>query len=526
MHRRGLTQLVLSLFVLPLSFSPTLRAEEKDTPTVSPDDAVKMLKAGNERYVAGKLEHPNVSADRRGETAKGGQKPYVTILSCADSRVPLEFLFDAGIGDLFVIRVAGNVADTDEIGTIEYGVGHLKTPVLLVLGHTKCGAVTAVVQGADVHGCIPELVDNIKPAVDTARKQSPKATTDELVNEAIRANVWQSIEDTVKRSAEVRELINEKKLRVIGGIYDIESGRINWLGQHPNEAKLAAATDTGAEQKTETKPEQKTESGKPTEHGRADAAEAPTTPRLAEHVEKAPSTGTKTTTDRPTGSVNAAEVLAFLKAGNERYTNGTTTLPRAEADRRTQTAKDGQKPLVTVVSCSDSRVPVETIFNQGVGDVFVVRVAGNICDTEQVGSVEYGVEHLGTPLVVVLGHTKCGAVTAAATHAEVHGNIAALIEKITPAVMVAKERHPELEGDKLAAAAIEANVWQSMDDAFKASPILREMVSEKKAMVVGAIYDIETGKVRWLGEHPELTKLLGYAGGPKTAKSTSESKKR
>ncbi|MEI6128068.1 MAG: carbonic anhydrase, partial [Pseudomonadota bacterium] len=146
--------------------------------------------------------------------------------------------FDQGIGDVFVIRVAGNVADTDEIGTIEYGVGHLKTPLLIVLGHSKCGAVTAVATGAEVHGSIPKLVDNIIPAVKKAKEKAPDAKGDMLVKEAITMNVWQAIEDTFKGSEEVRHLVNSGNLKVVGALYDIETGKVTWMGSHPRQVDL------------------------------------------------------------------------------------------------------------------------------------------------------------------------------------------------------------------------------------------------------------------------------------------------
>ena len=139
----------LCICILTLSFivSQGLAAEEAPAGAPGPDQALQKLKSGNDRLVAGRRLFPNQGAPRLKDTAAQGQHPYVTILSCSDSRVPLEHMFDAGFGDLFVVRVAGNVADDDEIGTIEYGVGHLHTPLLLVLGHTKCGAVTAVAKG-------------------------------------------------------------------------------------------------------------------------------------------------------------------------------------------------------------------------------------------------------------------------------------------------------------------------------------------------------------------------------------------
>jgi len=203
--------------------------------TLNAEEVLAALKHGQERYVAGTLKHPNVSAARRAETATKGQAPLATVLGCSDSRMPLEFIFDQGIGDLFVIRVAGNVADTIEIGTMEYGVGHLGTPVLIVLGHSKCGAVTAAVKGGELHGLIPALVDNIKPAA--AKAKAIGGTEAEQINEAIKANVFQSIADILKRSKLIRDKFTEGKLQIVGGVYDLEDGHVTWLGAHEAQAK-------------------------------------------------------------------------------------------------------------------------------------------------------------------------------------------------------------------------------------------------------------------------------------------------
>jgi carbonic anhydrase len=206
--------------------------------TVSPEDALKLLKEGNGRFIAGTSQHPNSDLQRRNTTATHGQHPFVTVLSCSDSRVPVEMLFDRGVGDVFVIRVAGNVANGDQVGSIEYAVDHLGTPLLLILGHTKCGAVTAVVQAAELHGNIIPIGKSIFPAVITARTSNPKASGDTLVTNAIKANVWQAIEDIYRTSPITAGRVKSGKLKVIGAIYDIESGNVSWIGSHPKEAEL------------------------------------------------------------------------------------------------------------------------------------------------------------------------------------------------------------------------------------------------------------------------------------------------
>ena len=168
-------------------------------------------------------------------------------------------------------------------------------------------------------------------------------------------------------------------------------------------------------------------------------------------------------------------------------------------------ADQGNYALATVISCSDSRVPPEILFDQGVMDLFVVRVAGNVCDSDEVGSIEYGLAHVHTPVLLVMGHTQCGAVTAVAQAARGEGhklerNIPPLVDNIIPAVTRAAALHPEVKGDALIPYATEENVWQGIEDMFMKSATVRTLVTDGTVKVVGAIYDVGTGKVRWLPE--------------------------
>lgn len=203
----------------------------------------------------------------------------------------------------------------------------------------------------------------------------------------------------------------------------------------------------------------------------------------------------------------ADDVITSLKQGNERFASGNPTYPHESLMRRAETAA-GQHPLATVIACSDSRVPPELLFDEGIGDLFIVRVIGNIGGADETGSAEYGVEHLGTPLLVVLGHESCGAVTAAVNHMEVGGSIPPLLAHIQPAVQTVRKAHPELRGSALIPEAIHANVFHSMQELFTRSEIIRARVRDNKLQVVGAIYDLKSGQVKWLGAHPNQAALL------------------
>lgn len=201
-----------------------------------PDKILQLLKEGNKRFYTGKSKYPNTDIVRLKQAERESQKhhAYATVLSCSDSRVPVELIFDAGVMDIFVVRVAGNVCDTDSIGSIEYGLLHVYTPVLVILGHTQCGAVTTVIHAIDgkinaLEPNIPPLIDNIVPAVKRAKEKHKNIHYDKLIAYAIEENVWQSIEHLFMKSRPVRDIVKEGKVKVIGGIYEVGTGKIRWL---------------------------------------------------------------------------------------------------------------------------------------------------------------------------------------------------------------------------------------------------------------------------------------------------------
>jgi carbonic anhydrase len=138
--------------------------------------------------------------------------------------------------------VAGNVADTDEIASLEYAAEHLNTPLLVVLGHSKCGAVTAVVENAPLHGNLLSLASKIKPAVSRARTEHRDLSGPPLVEEAVKANVWRALEDLFRQSHILKGLVKEGKLKILGAIYDLDHGAVQWLGTHPRQEQFLGAT--------------------------------------------------------------------------------------------------------------------------------------------------------------------------------------------------------------------------------------------------------------------------------------------
>lgn len=227
----------------PLDGHPALvtRRNVDQTLSLLREASLALLKEGNQRFATGHSKHPNLDSERRSIVVSEGQKPFATILACSDSRSPVEEIFDRGVGDLFVVRVAGNVADDSQLATIEYGVDHLGTPLLVVLGHTGCGAVTAACQGGELPGHLKALVDRIKPAVTKARASAPDP--DRFIPVAIQANIWQQMETIFKESDIVREKVKSGSLQVVGGLYDLERGTISWLGAHPSQDNVIAQAE-------------------------------------------------------------------------------------------------------------------------------------------------------------------------------------------------------------------------------------------------------------------------------------------
>ncbi len=193
--------------------------------------------------------------------------------------------------------------------------------------------------------------------------------------------------------------------------------------------------------------------------------------------------------DTPTAARSADDALRALLDGNKQFVAGGASCARQTAARRSEVATS-QHPIAVVVGCADSRVPPEAVFGQGIGDLFVIRVAGNVIDDEILASIEYAVEHLGVPLVVVLGHERCGAVQAAMSAEPPRGHLDALVRRIRGAVADARKQ----PGDALDNA-VRANVAASVHAVAASTPLLAPLVQKGKVKVVGARYDLDTGAV-------------------------------
>ncbi|TGM94885.1 carbonic anhydrase [Leptospira licerasiae] len=190
---------------------------------VDPQESLKKLMEGNYRFITGKSIRPNQSKDRVKELTKG-QKPFAVIVGCSDSRVPHEIIFDQGIGDLFIVRTAGQVSTYASWGSIEFAVEVLGSRLILILGHTKCGAVAAACNLPDVPGHIVTLINAIKPAADVA-----KSLPGDLVDNAVKVNVAKQVKQLKELEPVMTRKLRKKEIDIVGAVYDIETGKVEIL---------------------------------------------------------------------------------------------------------------------------------------------------------------------------------------------------------------------------------------------------------------------------------------------------------
>lgn len=189
--------------------------------TLHGKQALQRLLEGNQRFVASRFQYPHQTPERRMELLSG-QQPFAVIVGCSDSRIPPEVIFDLGLGDIFVIRTAGNILDDVGLGSLEYAVEHLHVPLILVLGHENCGAVTAALQGGEAHGHLGSLLTAIQPAVSQAKTQ-----TGNMLENAIKANMTRIVEQIKTTEPILSKAVQDGSVDVIGAYYHLESGKVS-----------------------------------------------------------------------------------------------------------------------------------------------------------------------------------------------------------------------------------------------------------------------------------------------------------
>lgn len=223
----GLASSAMGLLLANAAGAKEMKTPPKPQNVLTPAASLERLMKGNARYVEGVSVRHDFKHER--EALVGGQNPYAAILSCADSRVAPEYAFDSGRGDLFVCRVAGNFANDESVASLEYAVAELGTPLILVLGHDSCGAVSAAIKsindGTTLPGHLPSLVTSIAPAVKAASQQAG-----DTLGNAIRQNVIDNVAKLRSATPILSAAVEQGKLRVAGGIYRLKDGKVEMVG--------------------------------------------------------------------------------------------------------------------------------------------------------------------------------------------------------------------------------------------------------------------------------------------------------
>ncbi|CAE8581013.1 unnamed protein product [Polarella glacialis] len=490
---------------------------------LSASQAVEVLQAGNRRFVQGDVKAGGLGPDKRRALASHGQRPVATVIGCADSRCPVEQLFDARPGDIFVLRNAGNTcthAEGSMVGSVEYSVLNLETKMILVLGHTGCGAIMAATklfmerhieatcqkdaqestdQSTEVseseqppqpgscksRSTLLGLLDALVPVAEQACVELGGGSTEEIAAHAVKVNVWRTINFLLSYSLIIREKVASGEVELQGAIYDMSSGAVEFLGQSPKQAQLLNSDA----------------------HVAAQAASV-------FHFFKC------CAVQRVVRSQDGAgQDIKWLQMKEDIW-EGFTRL----------------QELPSLHSHFDSKALETSSFCAMLATV--THAEGSM-----VGSVEYSVLNLETKMILVLGHTGCGAIMAATKlfmerHIEAtcqkdaqestdqstevseseqppqpgscksRSTLLGLLDALVP---VAELACVELGGgstEEIAAHAVKVNVWRTINFLLSYSLIIREKVASGEVELQGAIYDMSSGAVEFLGQSPKQAQLL------------------
>lgn len=476
-------------------------------PSVGARRALQKLQEGNDRFTQGNVAPKPLRCDHREALKVHGQRPMAAVIGCADSRCSVEVLFDAMPGDLFVLRNAGNtlmMAEASFVGSAEYAVCNLGANLIMVLGHTHCGAIKGATQCMLAHKENPPdkdaprtTLENLLGAMEPVAAQAQMelgagASLDDIAAHAVYVNVFHSIENLFAYSDPLTEKVRSGDLEVHAAIYDIVSGKVEFLGQHPRLHELIGFQDIVDD---------------PLDVWNRQVS-------VYEH-------GVRTAKD---DAIVPGRAIEKLQEGNMRFLSGTVETKPFLVNNREALKEHGQRPMVCIIGCADSRCSIEVLFDAMPGDIFVLRNAGNTltqAEASFVGSAEYSVLALGAKCILVLGHTHCGAIKGATQcmldraagkgHDKSTSALMSLLGDLEP---VAAHAQAELavgaKIDEIAAHAIYVNIFHSIEKLLQYSDGLREKCLEGELEVHGAVYDIVSGKVDFLGQHPRMAQLLAH----------------
>lgn len=418
---------------------------------VRPDDAVRALLAGNRRFQAGELLPQPLSEGTR-RTLSQGQAPYAIVVTTTDSRVVPEHVFNVGLGELYVVRIAGGVCDPATLASVEYAAEHLGVSLCIVLGHDDSRELAEVRREAGETPGLARIAARMRPGLHRAESEGLEGP--ELLARAAEESTHETIAECLRRSAVLRELARLEHLRLLPAMYSHMTGAVTLLTPRPSRELLAQARHR----------------------------EGPPRPKqagLPPHV-----------------------ALSLLQAGHRRFLAGTNGNTDLSADRRHALAA-AQRPFAIVLCDADSRLAPEHVFDTGLGDIAVVRVAGCTLDDEVLGSVEHLVREYGPGLLVVLAPDRCGVTEHVLRHTDspkLSPSMRTVAEWLEPSILDA--RHAGLTGDALLRGTVQRTVQRAVREARLRSPMLRALEQRGQLGVLGALYRLADGEIEWLRDAP------------------------
>lgn len=462
-----------------------------------PNEIIWDLSQGNQNYVKGRLNPAQYSSEEslvQSLIADSlNPKPVkALVVSCARSYAPVDTIFDASAGELQHLRLCGNVVGKNDgtVGSIEFALARSSPKVILVLANSNNDVImTAVYQAMEDAGLqVPPKttvfregvevsdLELITPVVSSARDailSNPKGNFDEFCEETAKLNAYKSIENLFASSRIAVKRVIAGELSVEAAYFNVETGAVSMMGKHPSEVALRATLPPGAIVRT----------GK----------------------------------DPP---VPADEAIAAIYSGNKRYATGNGgVLQTMDETLMKQLDTAGQRPVSIILGCADSRAPIEIMFDVRPGDLFVLRNAGNSVASYKgsiIGSAEYAIGVLGVKLLCVTGHTKCGALTAAVNTVlaggdtdAAGGSISIVLEDIIDPAKEAVALLPDATVAEQIQLGIKINIFATMKKMIEQSEMTRTGVEKGDLRLIGAMYDIYTGDIEWMGDHPDTEKIVG-----------------
>eukprot|EP00445_Apocalathium_hangoei_P024899 CAMPEP_0203932670 /NCGR_PEP_ID=MMETSP0359-20131031/71017_1 /ASSEMBLY_ACC=CAM_ASM_000338 /TAXON_ID=268821 /ORGANISM="Scrippsiella Hangoei, Strain SHTV-5" /LENGTH=810 /DNA_ID=CAMNT_0050862141 /DNA_START=38 /DNA_END=2470 /DNA_ORIENTATION=- len=455
-------------------------------PPVPPQEALCSLVVGNRRYTkgggGGQLESYVLKA-----LAGKGQLPAAVVLGCADSRAPVEIYFDMQPGDLFVLRTAGNTIEGGFgglLGSAEYAIAVLKTKLIVVTGHTLCGAVTATVKAVKANEGMPPdnmgvVLDNIRAAAEMSVKTLSGAPLEQQLKLATKLNIFEAMQKMMRHSKILRDGIASEELMLVGAVYNIEEGSVEWLGPHPEQESIVGAT-------------------------------------LHLHRWRQTPYARKS---MPPSTSDAREIIDRLREGNTRFSEnhemyGVHENPSISHD---------VEPDTVLVGSSNLRISYETVFDSKPGQIIAQKCMGNIAGHAggaMFASLEFAVVRFAPKVLVVVGHL--GDEVVSASLEQIRGgkmtskSMRYVLDQIAPSCLKAvidsdRASAGETRGGRrmqIEQTATELNALYTIEQILTHSPIIRDAAKNRGLELHAAILDSTTGKVDFVGQHPLVEYLL------------------